>query len=164
MTFPAAKPSPLPTMTPKQYVVLRTTQHCTHCSTIHESCTILLKGELPARMGEYSGAKVTQMTALKGAPQFDLPITAMTKEVVQIPFCHECLGRNPTTNASEASHSTAVSHLPLPPIEDTRILKPIGRYGVTAGPVPETKASEASNSRSVRTPRRTTDELLADIF
>lgn len=150
----AASPGPLPQLSPKAYVVLRHQQICRHCGTLHEYCSVMVKGEIPARQD--MGKPVTQMQALKTDPLFDLPITSLSYEAKTIPFCHECLGR-----CSDAT-STAVSHLPLPPQDDTRVLKPIGRYGVTS----QAEASEASNSRSVRSrataPKvKSADELLA---
>ena len=112
MNFPSRQPQALPTATPTHYVILRNTQHCLHCSTIQESSTIMVKGTLPARMGEISGASVTQMAALRAAPQYNLPIIYMDRPVVQIPFCAECGGRNP-------DGTTAVSHLPRPAVSDS---------------------------------------------
>jgi hypothetical protein len=142
MNFPQ-RTTTLPTATPKLYVILHNTQHCAHCSSIHESTTVMLKGDLPARHSDISGAKVTQMTTLKQAPQFDLPISIMRRPVERIPFCHECLGQN-------ADGTTAVSHLPMPAVEDKRILS-------------AAKASEASSAPK-STPKRTirsVDDILS---
>lgn len=139
------KPQPLPTATPKAYVILRHRQYCTLCRSVHDSSTIMVHGELEARNG--LGKPVMQLTALKGPLQYDLPIRVKALEPTQIPFCHECL---------EPHKATA--HLPTPPQEDKRLLKPVGRFGVTLSESPLTGNPKERAPRRPKGP--SADELL----
>lgn len=140
---PTTPPAPLPEATPVAYTVLRTSQFCQHCSTLHESAQVMLRCELPARHG--MGKPLTQMRRLDTAPQWNLPVETRVLESRNIPFCHECFD------------TVQLEHLPVPPQADTRVLKPVGRYGVTLSESPLT------GSPKEKAPRKpTTDDLLAE--
>ena len=142
---PLRTPEPLPASQPDAYVVLRTTLHCAHCSTLHESCQILLRCELPSRTGL---AKVIQMKALQGEPEWNLPIERRALEIKRIPFCHECWdATRPTTD------HPAIARLPLPPSQDDRLL---GSHK------PEVTESADGTSRAAQRPKlKSADDLLA---
>lgn len=139
MFTPRTAPQPLPEATPVAYTVLRSSQYCTNCSTLHDSAQVMLRCEMPARHG--MGKPLTQMRRLDGAPQYNLPVESRTLEAKNIPFCHECFD------------TVTLDHLPLPPQQDTRILKPVGKFGVTLSESPLTgnpreQAPKASTSQS----------------
>lgn len=147
---PSSSPQPLPEAHPRAYTILRTAQLCRNCSSLHETSQLMLRCELPARYG--MGASVTQMKALTGDPQFNLPIETRTLETRSIPFCHTCQGWSSMTNGA-----TCVSHLPPPPADDTRTLKPVGRYGVA-----NTESATAGRSPGAARPKlKSADDLLA---
>ena len=135
---PLRTPEPLPASQPVAYVVLRTTQHCTHCSTLHESCQLMLRCELPSRTGL---SKVVQMKALSGTPEWNLPIEHRALELKRIPFCHECF----------QDASITLARLPLPPSQDDRLL---GSHK------PEVTEGDGT-SRALRKSPKSADDLLA---
>lgn len=176
MNFPQrTTPQPLPDATPHSYVVVKTTVVCRHCSTLHESCQVMLRCELEARNG--MGKPVVQMKRLEGAPQWNLPITIMAQTAQPVPFCHECLGQPQFSHhdADDAltlgtilhkaieQQQTAVSHLPPPPQTDKRILRPSAdKYGLGIA----AKASEAGSTGrapSAKPRIRSADDLLAEL-
>lgn len=142
----ASRPSPLPEAQPRAYTILKSSQLCSHCGSLHESSQIMVRCELPARYG--MGASLTQLKALTQAPEFCLPIEVRNLETKRIPFCHECWdATRPTTL------HPAISHLPPPPsAESGRI---VGLRDPNAG------EARGSGSALSRAKVRNADDLLA---
>jgi len=140
----AANPQPLPEARPHSYTILKSSQLCANCSTLHESSQLMVRCELSARYG--MGASLTQLKALNTPPQFNLPIEIRNLETKSIPFCHECMGWQ-TGSGSE----TVVSHLPTPPsVENSRIVG-----------LRDTNAGEARGSSRAPARVKNADDLLA---
>lgn len=150
-TARAANPQPLPEARPVAYLVWHHTQRCRCCNSFHEWTQLILKSEIPARFG--LGKPVTQMKVVS-AFEWKLPIehrSSTLHGIPEVPVCHECI----------SAHSDLTDHLPLPPQADTRILKPVGLYGVQSSPTPERSPKATARATPARV--RSADELLAEL-
>lgn len=138
---------------PHSYVIIKKSQLCTGCATLHESCDLYLKTHLKTRLG--AGKYVTNLRPLASL-EYRLPIETIHQTLTRIPFCHECVS------------DRAVAHLkPLPSIEaptplraallDTDLARNSGPLATASE-----KASEVSRLRSTKQ-KPTLDDVFATL-
>lgn len=128
---------------PLAYVIVKKSQRCLCCSSIHEFSELYLKSHLGPRLGY--GKKVLNLHRLVESPKWNLPIEKLQQNLESLPFCHSC-------------NSPSLLDLPSPPSPE----KPSIRLASQA-PQPPLKANEVS--RLNRSPRdqKTLDELFSDL-
>lgn len=86
---------------PSRYVLMKHSQICATCGTLHESNDLYVQMNLAPRFTK--GKYITNLIPLSTPPQYRLPIEVRILATKTIPFCCEC------------AEDRLLSHLPLPP-------------------------------------------------
>lgn len=128
-------PAPPPSVPPRAYVLFKHTQKCA-CGCLHEFSELYSEHKLPSSWNK------SHVRNLRPSPRIEyaLPIEVITKPMVDLPFCHECV------------MGTTLSHLPPPPQEDVRVL---ASYQTALGE----GIAAAAAKRSPKAPAATIDDI-----
>jgi hypothetical protein len=115
---------------PHKYVLMKHSQVCATCGTLHESNDLYVQMNLAPRFK--TGKYITNLIPLSTPPQYRLPIEVRILAVKTIPFCCEC--------ATDA----LLVHLPYPP-KPTAIPTVVGGSTPTA-PIATSEPKKPSKS------------------
>lgn len=88
---------------PSKYVLMKHSQVCSTCGTLHESNDLYVQMNLAPRFK--TGKYITNLIPLSTQPQYRLPIEIRILATKNIPFCCEC------------AEDALLAHLPPPPAE-----------------------------------------------
>lgn len=119
---------------PSRYVLMKHSQICQTCGTLHESNDLYVQMNLAPRFTK--GKYITNLIPLATPPQYRLPIEVRILATKTIPFCCEC------------AEDALLSHLPLPPQPTAAVV------GSSLSPENPPKAGARTISGSTEKPKR----------
>lgn len=123
---------------PSRYVLMKHSQICATCGTLHESNDLYVQMNLAPRFAK--GKHIVNLIPLSTPPQYRLPIEVRVLPTKRMPFCCEC--------ATDA----LLSHLPLPPEAKPLTITPswahTGQHPDEPPKAAKRPASETADSKS----------------
>lgn len=140
---PITLSDPTKDVVPHAYTIVKQSQHCKGCGTLHEWSELYAKTHLRSQLN--AGKYVTNLRPIRDPReiQYNLPIEVVIRPMQVVPFCHECY------------QNTSLSHLLPPPIA-----APSPRTGPSWAGVGPAKPEKPKPPTAVRTkPTFTIDDL-----
>lgn len=101
---PITLSDPTKDVIPHAYTIVKQSQHCKGCGTLHEWSELYAKSHLRSQLN--AGKYVTNLRPIRDPReiQYNLPIEVAIRDMQIIPFCHECF------------KGVTLSHLLPPPL------------------------------------------------